>query len=163
MSDFTDLGSIDFGAAPAFDISAAAANYDPSVDASTYGMNIINPVQPATPSFLQSLGGVWSNAAQGIATGAGQVVTGVNQLLPNVLVNSLAQRVGLTTRTVPDASGKSVTYIQPAQSGVPAAVPTGVTVGGTSVSAPASKGLSTGTILLIAGLVLAAILLMRSK
>jgi hypothetical protein len=159
MSDFTDLGAVDFSV-PAMDVSAVANAYDPAVD--DYGTNIVTPVE-SSPTFLQSLGGVWTNAAQGIATGAGQVATGVNQLLPNVLVNSLAQSVGLTARTVPAANGQTVTYIQPAKSGVPAAGPTGVTVGGTSVTTPASKKLSTGTILLIAGIILAAFLLLRSK
>ena len=163
MSDFLDLGAIDFGATPAFDINAVAENYNPAVDAGAYGLNYINPVTPATPSWLQSLGGAWTNAAQGIMTGVGQVATGMNQALPNLLIGSLASKVGLTARTVPDANGQSVTYIQPAQSGVPAAGPTAVTVGGTSMTVPTGGGLSIATIVLIAGLGLAAILLLRGK
>jgi hypothetical protein len=163
---FLDLAPIDFGEAPSLaftpEVASAAANaWDPGISDSAWGMNYINPVPPAQPSWLQELGGVWSNAAQGIMTGAGETIKGMNQLLPNVLVSSLAQSMGLTSRTVQDANGKDVTYVQPAAAGVPPAGPVSVPVGGTSTTI--STGLTIGAIAIIAGVGLLAILLLRGK
>ena len=114
------------------------------------------------PTWWQTLTAPFVSVGQGLVTGTGQVATGVAQGLPNVLLASLASKMGLKATTGDAAPGQpKPIYITPAAAGVP---PAGT--GGTSsiLGMPSTVGgFDTRTILLIGGLGLAAILLLKKR
>jgi hypothetical protein len=120
----------------------------------------MTPTPIAQPSWWESFTRPWSTFGQGLIEGTGRVVTGINQRLPDILASTLAERIGLTSRTVDEGNGRTVTYIGPASPGVPAVVPIGtggsmpgITIGGT--------GISTELILVAVAAIVAVALIMR--
>lgn len=116
------------------------------------------PVQQ--PSFWDTLLKPWAEVGGGLIQGIGQeaagVATGINQKLPDLLLQSLFQKAGVSTVKVAGDDGKTLTYIQPAKAGVPAAK------SGTQISTgTAAAGIATGTVLLIGVVGLIVVLAMR--
>lgn len=137
-------------------------NYDlgltPAQD--VFGRPLAAP--PVERTWLQSLTDPFVRTGEGLVAGASQVATGVAQGLPNVLLASLAKKMGLTTVTgnAEDPDGPKPIYIVPEAPGVP---PAGSGSTSSTIIPSTVGGFDTRTILLIGGLGLAALLLLKKR
>ena len=114
------------------------------------------------PSFWEQLWSPFAEAGSGLISGVSEeaagVAKGISQKLPELLLQSLFKKAGVSTIKVQGDNGKTVTYLQPSKAGVP---PAQSAQSGTQISTGTVAGIATGTVLLIGVIGLIVILALR--
>jgi hypothetical protein len=125
-----------------------SADNSPETNASqlamTQGVSPIAPTVAQQPNFFSSFMAGAGDVTSGVLKGAGQVASGIAAKLPETLLGMLSNKMGMEAKPSVGEDGKTVYYLSPATSGVPAqaAKPTAVISSGGGVA-----GIATSTVI----------------